>query len=178
MDAIALGCLTALLVSRVRFSDTALRAFGIVGAGLMGFILMFSIRASQWGLESNGLNMTILAIGTCMIMIVAAQMNWMVSRVMRPFLTMGERSYEIYLTHMFVVFAFFELFLQAGKPMQAVPLFFVSTLLTSALVGTLTARFFSEPMNRRLRKFFGRETSRLVSVVEFDAKTPQQVHPQ
>jgi|HubBroStandDraft_6_1064221.scaffolds.fasta_scaffold123009_2 peptidoglycan/LPS O-acetylase OafA/YrhL len=180
MDAIALGCLTALLVSRVRFSRPALRTFALFGAALMGFILMFSIRASQWGLDSNGLNMTILAIGTCMIMIVAAQTQWTASHVIRPLLTMGEHSYEIYLTHMFVVFAFFELFLQAGKPMLAVPLFFIATLVTSALAGKVTARNFSEPMNNRLRKLFGRESHRLVSVMsdppEFDLRTTQKTN--
>jgi len=160
MDAIALGCLTALLVSRVRFSRASLRTFALFGAALMGFILMFSIRASRWGLERSGLSMTILAIGTCMIMIAAAQTQWAASRVIRPLLHMGEHSYEIYLTHMFVVFAFFELFLQAGKPMPAVPVFFIATLLTSALLGRVTARTFSEPMNRRLRKLFGRESHR------------------
>ena len=174
MDAIAFGCLTALLVSQVRFSPAVLRVFGIAGAAMMGFILMFSIRASQWGLERNGLNMTFLALGTCMIMIVVAQTDWTASRVLRPFLTMGECSYEIYLTHMFVVFAFFEVFLRAGKPMHAVPLLFVATLLTSVLVGTLTARLFSEPMNRRLRKLFGRETNRLAPVVGLDLKTPHR----
>ena len=174
MDAIAFGCLTALLVSQVRFSPAVLRVFGIAGAAMMGFILMFSIRASQWGLERNGLNMTFLALGTCMIMIVVAQTDWTASRVLRPFLTMGECSYEIYLTHMFVVFAFFEVFLRAGKPMHAVPLLFVATLLTSVLVGTLTARLFSEPMNRHLRKLFARETNRLASVVGLDLKTPHR----
>ena len=88
---------------------------------------------------------------------------------------MGEHSYEIYLTHMFVVFAFFELFLQAGKPMLAVPVFFIATLLTSAVVGRLTARTFSEPMNHRLRKLFGRESHPPLSVTSdspgFDLKT-------
>jgi peptidoglycan/LPS O-acetylase OafA/YrhL len=175
MDAIALGCLTALLVSRVRFSRAALRTFAFSGAALMGFILMFSIRASQWGLESNALNMTILAMGTCMIMIVAAQTRWAASGVVRPLLAMGEHSYEIYLTHMFVVFAFFELFLRAGKPMLAIPVFFIATILTSAQVGRMTARTFSEPMNRRLRKLFRRESHPPLSVTSdspgFDLKT-------
>lgn len=165
MDAIALGCLTALLVSRVRFSRAALRGFGFFGVLLMGFILLFSIRAGQWGLAGSGLDMTILAIGTCLILIVAAQTEWTAPGPTRPLLTLGERSYEIYLTHMFVVFALFELFLRAGKPMQAVPLLFLGAVLTSAVVGTLTARLFSEPMNRRLRRYFGRESGRLNSVV-------------
>ena len=165
MDAIALGCLTAVLVSHVHFSQFALRMFGLFGVLLMSFILLFSIRANQWGLAGNGLDMTILAIGTCMIMIVGAQTEWTAPGVMRPLLMLGERSYEIYLTHMFVVFAFFELFLRAGRPIPAIPLLFLATLLMSALAGSLTARFFSEPMNRRLRRWFERDSGRLNSVV-------------
>ena len=138
--------------------------FGLFGVVLSGFILMFSIRVSQWGLERNGVSMTILAIGACMIMIGAAQPEWTAPRVLRPLLEFGERSYEIYLTHMFVVFACFEVFLQAGKPMQSVPLLFAATLMISALIGDLTARWFSEPMNRRLRKLFGQESNQMLAV--------------
>jgi len=165
MDAIAFGCLTALLVSRIRFSRGMLWALAIFGAVSMVFILGFSIRVSEWGLERNGLSMTILAIGTCMTIIAAAQMNWTAPRAMRPLIALGERSYEIYLTHMFVVFALFGIFLQAGRPMRGVPLLFIATVLASALVGSLTARLFAEPMNRALRKLFGQESNRLASVV-------------
>jgi peptidoglycan/LPS O-acetylase OafA/YrhL len=165
MDAIAFGCLTALLVSRIRFSRGMLWALAIFGAVSMVFILGFSIRVSEWGLERNGLSMTILAIGTCMTIIAAAQMNWTAPRAMRPLIALGERSYEIYLTHMFVVFALFEIFLQAGRPVRGVPLLFIATVLASALVGNLTARLFAEPMNRALRKLFGQESNRLASVV-------------
>jgi peptidoglycan/LPS O-acetylase OafA/YrhL len=53
---------------------------------------------------------------------------------------------------MFIVFAFFQLFLMAGKPMAAVPLFFIATILISGLVGEAVARLYSEPLNRRLRQ--------------------------
>jgi peptidoglycan/LPS O-acetylase OafA/YrhL len=158
MDAIALGCLTALLVSRVRFSGVALKTFGIFGVSLMGFILLFSIRAGQWGFAKSGLDMTVLAIGTCLVTIVTAQTEWKGAGALRPLLMIGERSYEIYLTHMFVVFALFELFLIAGRPMPAVPLLFLGAILVSALAGAFTARWFSEPMNRWLRGVFRKES--------------------
>ncbi len=165
MDAIAWGCLTAMLVSWIPFSRAALWMFATFGTVSMTFILGFSIRAGQWGLGRNGIDMTILAIGTGMIMLAAAQMDWTAPHLMRPLLAMGERSYEIYLTHMFVVFAFFELFFQAEKPIAGVPLLFIAVLLVSVLAGILTARLFSEPMNRRLRKVFGQDSNRLASVI-------------
>jgi peptidoglycan/LPS O-acetylase OafA/YrhL len=64
---------------------------------------------------------------------------------------LGQRSYEIYLTHMFLVFALFELFIEAGKPLWGAPLLFGAVILGAGVIGALTARLYSEPMNRLLR---------------------------
>src|SRR5215472_9304838 len=50
MDAIALGCLTAILVSRVQFSQRLLRTLLGLGLLLLIFILCFSRQADRWGL--------------------------------------------------------------------------------------------------------------------------------
>jgi peptidoglycan/LPS O-acetylase OafA/YrhL len=68
---------------------------------------------------------------------------------------MGRYSYEIYLTHMFVVFSFFELFLLAGKPMRGVPILFIFVILVAALLGAGVANLYSEPANRFLRNKAG-----------------------
>jgi peptidoglycan/LPS O-acetylase OafA/YrhL len=151
MDAIALGCLAAILVSRVRFSRATLRAFGWSGSAIVALILGFAPIHALHGLDRLGLEETILAIGTCLVMIASAQTQWASPRILRPLLTLGQRSYEIYLTHMFVVFAFFGIFLRLGKPMWAVPVFFVATVSVAALLGELVARFYSERANRWLR---------------------------
>jgi peptidoglycan/LPS O-acetylase OafA/YrhL len=154
MDAIALGSLTALFVARRRLSRRVLLTLGGWGTAILIFSLGFSIRAYAWGLGRNGLNMTILAIGTCMVIIAAAQSGWRSPRILAPFLILGRRSYEVYLTHMFVVFALFHLFVVAGKPMKAVPGLFIAVILLAGLLGEMVARFYSEPMNRRLRQGF------------------------
>ena len=64
---------------------------------------------------------------------------------------LGERSYEVYLTHMFIVFVFFQLFLNTGKQMKLVPILFQATILVSGLLGEAVARLYSEPMNHYLR---------------------------
>jgi len=105
MDAIALGCLTALVLSRTRFPPSVLRMAGAFGTALLIFSLCFSIRADAWGLGRSGVDMTIVAIGTCMVIAAAAQTRWRSPCVMRPLQLLGQRSYEVYLTHMFVVFS-------------------------------------------------------------------------
>jgi peptidoglycan/LPS O-acetylase OafA/YrhL len=163
MDAIALGCLTALFVARRHLPRTALWTFGVLGATLLIFSLGFSIRAYAWGLGRNGLNMTVLAVGTCMLIAVVAQTRWQAPRILTPLLRLGQRSYEIYLTHVFVVLGFFSLFVAAGKPMSYVPVLFIAVILVAGLLGELVARGYSEPMNRWLRRRWG-DPGRLGSV--------------
>lgn len=168
MDAISLGCLTALFVARRRFSRPVLWALGSVGTTLLLFSLGFSIRANTWGLARNGLNMTILAVGTCMVIMWAAKRQWQAPRVLRPLLKLGQRSYEVYLTHVFVVLGLFNLFVAANKPMRAVPALFITVVLIAGVLGELVARGYSEPMNRWLRKHCGDARKSLGSVIEPD----------
>ena len=185
MDAIALGCLTALLVayrshivsmtpplqsglgggfrstldisertSTVRKGTVWLRLVHrltlppklllAVGTPLMLFTLFYY--------RSLGPSMTILAIGTCLIIAASAQTQWRAPRILTPVLKLGERSYEVYLTHMFIVFLFFDLFVRFGKQGKLIPVLFLTTIVISGLVGDSVARLYSEPMNRALRK--------------------------
>ena len=95
--------------------------------------------------------MSLLALGTCMIAAAASQSGWRSPRFLAPLLLLGQRSYEIYLTHMFVVFALFDLFVFGGKSLGACRSF-VATIFCAAVLGGLVARFYSEPMNWLLRR--------------------------
>jgi peptidoglycan/LPS O-acetylase OafA/YrhL len=151
MDAIALGCLTALAVARFPLSLRSLRGLTVVGSALAIFILGFAAQPANRALERSGLDLTILALGSCMVIAAASQSAWKCPGILRPLARLGQRSYEVYLTHMFVVFAFFHLFLLAGKPMFAVPLLFLVVIVVSALFGEIVARFYSEPLNHFIR---------------------------
>lgn len=174
MDAIALGCLTALLVSRVRFSRTILWIFGSLGTALLVFCLCFSLRAEAWRLDRTGLDMTILAVGTCMIVATAAQTKWKSARAAYPLLILGQRSYEVYLTHMFVVFALFRLFVLVGKPMSGVLPLFILVIVVAGLLGEVVARFYSEPLNHFIRHRWGNRPASVRSPIEADAIIRQQ----
>jgi peptidoglycan/LPS O-acetylase OafA/YrhL len=168
MDAIALGCLTALFAARYKLSRGMLWVVGCVGAGLLLFSLGFSLISYRWGLGRNGLNSTILAVGTSFLIAVAAQTVWKAPRILSPLLTMGRRSYEIYLTHIFIVLGLFSLFVAAAKPMKMVPLLFIATIVFSGLLGELVARSYSEPMNRWLRRRWGKRSAAVATVVQAD----------
>lgn len=165
MDAIALGCLTALLLSNKRLSRLSVRLSGAIGAVLLIFSLCFSIRAYIWGLGRNGLNITVLALGTCLVILAATQSSWRAPRLLSPLLILGLKSYEIYLTHVFVVIAFFAIFVKLGKPLHLVPLLFIAAIVSAGILGWLVSVFYSEPMNRLIRSKVGDDAKKLGSVL-------------
>jgi peptidoglycan/LPS O-acetylase OafA/YrhL len=164
MEGIAWGCLTALIVSRVRLSRAWIWILGAGGAVIVALSLVFSWQAYRDWLGRTGLNMTVLAVGTCMFIAATAETQWRAPRWLRPLMKIGQYSYEIYLTHMFVVFGFFDLFLNMGGRMQLVPALFVVTILTAGALGAFVAHTYSEPMNRFLRSRFGNDQTKLAFV--------------
>ena len=170
MDAIALGCLTAILLAHRKIRRRTIAASVAAGAVLLVASLGFSIQLRQLGI-GDGLEMTLLAIGACLIMIAAAETGWESPGFLAPLRWLGQRSYEVYLTHMFVVFGALHVFLAFGTPIAGVPLFFIGVIVAAGLLGELVARFYSEPLNRKLRERWGDGPRKLGSVMEAAVQT-------
>jgi peptidoglycan/LPS O-acetylase OafA/YrhL len=166
MDAIAMGCLTAIALNGRKLSRARLWWLGGAGGALLVFCLLLSRTAYAWIPERTGLYMSAIGVGASMLIAVAGQTGWRSPRVLTPLLLAGQRSYEIYLTHMFVVIVLAEVFVTTGKRMWAVPLFFLGVLLVGGLLGDMVARFYSEPMNRWLRGRWNDGARKMGSVVE------------
>ena len=152
MDAIAMGCLTAMLLAGRRLSRAWIWACGGLGAALLVFCFGFSVEAYKLGLGKNGLLMTLVGMGACLMIAAAAQSKWKAPRVLAPVLMMGQRSYEIYLTHMFVVIGLFAVYVAWGKPVHAAWWVFVAVIAAAGLLGWVVSVGLSEPMNRWLRR--------------------------
>ncbi|HEX4582494.1 MAG TPA: hypothetical protein VH139_10550 [Acidobacteriaceae bacterium] len=116
--------------------------------------------------------MSAIGLGASMLIAVAAQTGWRSPRMLAPLLLAGQRSYEVYLTHMFLVVGGFALFASAGKPMMMVPVLFLVVIAAAVLLGEVVARFYSEPMNRWLRGRWGDGGARMGSVVQEPAAVP------
>jgi len=174
MEGIALGCLTALIVLRTRFSRPVLWALGTGGAAIVLVSLVFSWQAYRGWPGRTGLNMTILEIGTCMFIAATAQTQWRSPSVLTPLLRIGQYSYEVYLTHMFVVFGLFGLFLDTGRPMRLVPVLFILTILTAGVLGAVIASFYSEPMNRFLRNYSRSRHAKPASAMDAESVVPSE----
>jgi peptidoglycan/LPS O-acetylase OafA/YrhL len=140
-------------VLSVRVSVSSLWALGACGAATVSLSLVFSWQAYVGWPARTGLNMTILALGTCMFIAATAQTQWKSPRILAPLPGVGKHSYEVFLTHMFVVFAFFDLFVYLGKPLRLAPILF--TVVMAGFLGLLIATTYSEPVNRFLRSRYG-----------------------
>jgi peptidoglycan/LPS O-acetylase OafA/YrhL len=165
MDAIALGCLTAMFLSKKQLSRAWIYSCGALGSGLLIFSLGFSIQGYKWGLGRNGLNFTILAVGVCLLIAAASQSSWRSPRILSPLLILGQRSYEIYLTHMFAVLALFAAFVHFGKPLRGVPVLFISAIVAAGVLGWGVSVLYAEPMNRFIRRRSGTDKASLGAAV-------------
>ena len=161
MDAIALGCLAAIFLPNLRLGRRGLLYMQAAGAIVMTWVLGFANSV----LARTGLDMSVLALGTCMVIVAVGQTRRKGLTIVRPILWLGQRSYEVYLTHMFVVYGLFEVFMKYGKPSRGIPALFIVTVILAGILGELVARCFSEPMNRRLRERWGEGPSRIGAVV-------------
>jgi peptidoglycan/LPS O-acetylase OafA/YrhL len=158
MDAIALGCLTALatqhLLKRSPPNRAMLLALEALGAAMMLLILYWP----QWKplmpfLGRTGLYGTVLPLGACLVMLASVLLHQKGSLFTSPIRWFGRHSYEVYMTHEFLVILGVELYLKLAPAHHPGPLWlwFLGILLLTAPLGWLTARFFSEPLNRALR---------------------------
>ena len=155
MDAIALGCLTALLVARLQRAGRRVGAGALWGLQVLGaamIVLIFVWPTWHHVLKyvgRSGLDGTILALGACLV-IFATTMRGSRGRIWTaPLRWFGRHSYEVYMTHEFVVVAGVAAYAHVQRGPLAV--WYVGLIVLTAPLGWAVARFFSEPMNRRLR---------------------------
>ena len=135
MDAIALGCLGAMaanawpLTTRSRWTTLA------IGASAMALVLLAKPWVRWLGLYTTGLDMTTLALGTCLVLMAVSQRD----RADRPgawplqwVRWFGRHSYEVYLTHMFVVMWGVQLYLVMNPERTWAPVWYVTMVALSA----------------------------------------------
>lgn len=155
MDAVAMGCLTALLVQSLRqrglhLPRAALVALQASGAALIVLIMVWPHWQWLFFIGRHGLDVTILPFATCMVIagsVLAGSAGG--GMLFVPLRWLGRHSYEVYLTHMFVIIAGAALYTRlAWGP---IALWIVAMVVLSALLGALVARYFSEPLNNWLR---------------------------
>jgi peptidoglycan/LPS O-acetylase OafA/YrhL len=154
MDGIAFGCITALLAARWRPGRAASRWLMAAGLSLVLLIVVFRPLAAASGLHEAGLGVTALEVGVASILMALSQgVGRSVLARGTGFIRMvGRSSYELYLTHMLVVLAPMP-FILAWQPRGLIiPLVYLGMLVLSIALGWAVHEFYSEPLNRALRR--------------------------
>ncbi|HSK44348.1 MAG TPA: acyltransferase [Candidatus Binatia bacterium] len=173
MDGIAFGCLAAMVAAKIKLRIKANLAFRICGALLCLLITVFRGVAVRLAFYKAGLDVTVLEIGSALLLIALQQNSerrvdnssdkpTAASGLIRigeslhrstGFLRwFGRNSYEVYLTHMFAIWPMVGLFFYFHQTIHLAPLWFLATLALTGVMGYLVARFYSEPLNQQLRR--------------------------
>lgn len=155
MDGIALGCLAAMVNTKVNLNATATRVLLISGASLCVFIEVLRHWQAQMGLYKVGLDVAVLNLGTALLLIALQQRfektasagHWSTGWL-RWF---GRNSYEVYLTHMLVVWPLVGIYFRLQQSPNMTAFWFVPITVLAGLLGWALARFYSEPLNSALR---------------------------
>lgn len=153
MAAIATGICAALIAPRAPLRHVP--ALGILGASMLGAILLWQPAIRQ---ALGHAAMLLLTLGSAMLLI-AFDRGW--GRATLPRIralswlrAYGRLSYEIYLTHMFLVFPAIALFHGMGAPIRYGWLWFLPVVPLAWLLGRATERLVTSPAERRLRSRF------------------------
>jgi peptidoglycan/LPS O-acetylase OafA/YrhL len=161
MDGIAMGCIAGWLSER-RSLDR-FRARLAMGAGVTAVLLIVVFRKTTvaLGLVATGTHITVLEFGMALLLLAMASGvgNTLFARGTSLLRAVGRCSYEIYLTHMFIVLGFFIAFRAFFGKHVLHPAFYPAcyalVLILSMLLGYAVSRWFSEPVNRGLRAWLG-----------------------
>ena len=159
MDNVAMGCLFGLMadrLSRSRVTSTHWpRFFQFAGAALILFVVDWYWPRVLFGwhvkraMATSATDVTVLGLGTCLVMLGSVLKESRGTLATAPLRWLGRYSYEVYLSHEFVVIGILSLFLRLHTgPIAA---WIVATVVLSGGLGYLISRFVSEPMNTRLR---------------------------
>jgi peptidoglycan/LPS O-acetylase OafA/YrhL len=156
-DGIALGCLAALFTDWLRSRREEGRSGGdwwfgplqIFGAALLALIALWPRWTVMNLIGRSGLDGSLLALGACTVAIPSALKTAGGHTWTGPLRWLGRNSYEVYLTHEFIVVWGVAAFVQLQSGPQT--LWIASMVVISAVLGAAVARYYSEPLNRELR---------------------------
>ncbi|QWT21879.1 acyltransferase [Bacillus sp. NP157] len=170
MGAIAAGVIAALFVHRhgtpTRGGRRVLAVAGIVALGMV----MFS-GGWLWHAVRDGYLLVLIAAGACLVVaspeggVPVSGLGWLRA--------LGRCSYEVYLTHMFVVFGLVGVARISGTDKAWGWLWYLPTVLLAWGLGYVVARYFSDPANRWLRQRFSRASREEGGSLAAPARTDQ-----
>lgn len=160
MDGIALGCLCALLTDWCTRDGRKVGKKWPLAAQAVGAAAMLFIAVWPWprfilgwnvkhAMAHTGTDVTVLMLGTALFLWGSVIRDKTGSMFTAPVRWLGRHSYEVYLSHEFAVIGVLLLCFRIHR--GPIALWIGAILGCSALLGYALAKWFSEPLNRRLR---------------------------
>ncbi len=154
MAAIAAGVIGALMATRFRGQRRGVMlSVGVVGA--VGLIAVLCCEGKLWRWLGNGTMLVLTGATVCVLLAFdgwgRGRDGWTIPGTgwLRSF---GRLSYEIYLTHMFVVMTVISIFKRNGAEMRWGILWYAPSLILSWGLGWVVARYVSVPAERAVRE--------------------------
>lgn len=161
MDGIALGCLTAVATHGRMYSRRVLQGLAVGGSALLVAMLLLARQPLFSALAQPRLHLSLLSLGSAALLVAGTRLSLgpRLFTTLRPLRACGRLSYEIYLTHMFVVLAATSYMRSRAWPPGA-PLAGALLVIGGAwALGALVERYLSSPANRWVRTAFRRGSS-------------------
>ncbi len=159
MAAIATGVLTAQIGAQA--ASLGSRTLQLLGCyGVFGLFSILFFEDDLWRLLDNG-TMLILTSASAALLL-AFRSGWSAPWIARGsswIQSFGRLSYEIYLSHVFALFAVLALFHALGSDMPSGWIWFIPSLMLSWGLGWLIDRALSTPANRWIRDKLARRSA-------------------
>ena len=156
MGAMAAGCVGGIVINSGGIKKNWIQYMKVAGWILMVFVMLFRSTLYQIGISKIGLNFSMLSIGTVLLLVswwhdASSGSNRNIKGL--SFIAgMGRRSYEIYLSHMFIVLGGVSAFESVNNSSDtAVYILYVSVMILACIAGRLLARFYTDPLNKYIR---------------------------
>jgi len=147
-DAIAFGCLTALLKRQLSLTPRTCSLATWIAAPALACIYLVGID----GHEAEGFSL--IAVATSILLLTAGVQERQPVRVLGPLRWMGRHSYELYLFHIVVLACMRDLVPRDALANGAKPLWLLVFIALSCVTAALVSRYFAEPANQALRQRF------------------------
>lgn len=148
-DAVALGCLAATLFYNIQFPKRV--AFLLT----MTASLLILVAYFYTGIMENVVfGISIIALATALLLITQQPSVYSTGKISQLLSWLGKNSYELYLFHIIILALMKEIVAQDALNAYGKLIWFALFLSLSIVVAELISRFFSEPLNKKIRHLF------------------------
>lgn len=145
-DGIAFGCCAAVIRKHIYWAPNTARLICVAVATLMAWFYL-----TQWIGHSAVYGVTLMALGTAILLLTQSHLPQRAFRLAAPLRFIGRLSYELYLFHLIVLGALRTIWPPATVTGNAKLALLVAYWVLSILLAFAISRFYTEPLNRRLR---------------------------